>query len=216
MLTFSKAVALLSRPHLITPEAASQYLPRLLNFDPRVAGHSHPLELVARLAHVPPRAGDDDDSRGSTNPTRAAVYAPRYVGEPDAVAESGWTLKNGVGLLCIDSPLVERGFGICGTWMHGYDSIEAAVREMDADGRVRGIFIKWDCPGGVVAPGLYDLTAYLQGRKADGRAKPLWSYADMACSGAYWLGSQSDRLICHEAAFVDRRGVHPRLARRRL
>lgn len=206
MLTFTKAMAMLSRPHLITPDAAAQYLPRLLGFDPRVARHSQPLELVARLAQRPDAqratAMDDDDDREPRQPPKPLAYAPRYIGEPDAVSECGWALKSGVGLMCIDTPLVDKGFGVCGVWFHGYDTIEAAIREMDADARVKAIFIKWDSPGGVVAPGLYDLTAYLQARGADAAAKPMWSYADVACSGAYWLSSQSARLICHEAAFV--------------
>lgn len=206
MLTFTKAMAMLSRPHLITPDAAAQYLPRLLGFDPRVARHSQPLELVARLAQRPnaqrATAMEDDDDREPRQPPKPVAYAPRYIGEPDAVSECGWALKSGVGLMCIDTPLVDKGFGVCGVWFHGYDTIEAAIREMDADARVKAIFIKWDSPGGVVAPGLYDLTAFLQARGADAAAKPMWSYADMACSGAYWLSSQSARLICHEAAFV--------------
>lgn len=200
MLTFNRAASMLSRAHLITPDAAARYVPRLLEFDPRVAAHSHPFELVSRLAQRPVAMDDDDDA--PRKPVRPTAYAPRYIGEPDAVAESGWSLKSGVGLMCIDTPLVDKGFGVCGVWFHGYDTIEAAIREMDADARVKAIFIKWDCPGGVVAPGLYDLTTFLQSRGAVAGAKPMWSYADVMCSGAYWLGSQSSHVACHEAAFV--------------
>jgi ClpP class serine protease len=201
MLSLPRTVGLLQRPHVITPDAAAAWLPRLIGFDPRVARHSQPLELMTRLTAARPVVMDDDEEEDRPrNPTRPVAYTPRWLGEPDAVGETGWVLKSGVGVMCIDTPLVDRGFGVCGVWFHGYDTIEAAMREMDGDDRVKAIFLKWDSPGGVVAPGLYDLTAYMQARGPE--AKPMWSYADLACSGAYWLSSQSARLISHEAGFT--------------
>lgn len=204
MLTFPKVVQLLQRPHVITAAAALEYLPRLQAMDPRLherRGASLPfIKRLAAIASKRPAAMEDDEAVGPPPITKPKAYAPMWLGEPDADLEYGWTLKSGVALLSIDTPLVENGFGFCGAWFHGYDSIQAAIQEADADDRVKAMFIRWDSPGGVVAPGIYDLTAFLQARAED--AKPIWSYCDMACSGAYWLAAQTDNLIAPGVGIV--------------
>jgi ClpP class serine protease len=209
MLTVSRAANILHRPQLIREADAPYWAGRLLNLDPRAAQRrANPLGIVSRLASLMgrPMAMDDDDGEGEARkePTRPLAYQPRWLGDIDGEGEMGWTLKDGVALLNIDTPLVENGFGFCGTWFHGYDSIQAAFEEMDADSRVKAIFVRWDTPGGVVAPGIYDLTAALQARRAEAKegAKPTWSYCDMACSAGYWLPAQTDHLAAPKVGMI--------------
>lgn len=209
MLTVSRAANILHRPQLIREADAPYWAGRLLNLDPRAAQRrSNPLGLVSRLASMMGRPvameDDEDEGEGRKQPTRPVAYQPRWLGDIDGEGEMGWTLKDGVALLNIDTPLVENGFGFCGTWFHGYDSIQAAFEEMDGDSRVKAIFVRWDTPGGVVAPGIYDLTAALQARRAEAKegAKPTWSYCDMACSAGYWLPAQTDHLAAPKVGMI--------------
>lgn len=212
-LPFPKAVQILHRPQLITPDAAEHFAARLLSLDDRAFDRrANPLSMLRRLsaawakrpaAPVAMEDDDDDDDR-PREPVKPKAYAPMWMGQPDAEGETGWVLKSGVGVLNIDTPLVENGFGFCGTFFHGYDTIQAAVQEMDADDRVKGIFIRWESPGGVVAPGIYDLTSHLQARSRDAKegAKQILSYCDQACSAAYWLPAQTDRLVAPSVGVV--------------
>lgn len=209
MLTVSRAANILHRPQLIREADAPYWAGRLLNLDPRAhERRANPVGIVSRLASLMgrPMAMDDDEGDGEPRkqPTRPAAYQPRWLGDIDGEGEMGWTLKDGVALLNIDTPLVENGFGFCGTWFHGYDSIQAAFEEMDGDSRVKAIFVRWDTPGGVVAPGIYDLTAALQARRAEAKesAKPTWSYCDMACSAGYWLPAQTDHLAAPKVGMI--------------
>lgn len=202
-----KAIQLMDRPHLITPDGARHWGARLHAFDPRAFERRNPLGLMQRVASLVgnrPAAMDDDDREPPKQPTRPAAYAPMWLGKPDGETEFGWTLKDGVALMSIDTPLMENGFGFCGTWFHGYDSIEAAIREADEDDRVKAMFIRWDSPGGVVAPGIYELAAMLQGRgrAAKEGAKPIHSFCDLAASAAYWVPAQTDHLVAPNVGIV--------------
>lgn len=208
MLTVSKAAGLLNRPHLMRAADAPYWASRLANFDPRAfERRGNTLGIMARLASIMPRPNameDDDEREPRKEPTKPAAYQPRWLGPIDGEGEYGWTLKDGIALLSIDTPLVENGFGFCGQWFHGYDSLMAAFEEMDADNRVKGVFTHWKSPGGVVAPGIYDLTTALQNRRRAAKegGKPTWSYCEMACSAAYWLPSQTDNLVAPKVGMI--------------
>lgn len=126
--------------------------------------------------------------------TEPMAYAPRWLGEPDACG-FGWTLKDGVGCLLIDSVLMAEGFGWGDSWYHGYDTLLAAYEEMVADARVKAIFEISDSPGGVVDAGLPELAAFKRAHRQAAGGKPIWTFARNAFSAAYWIPSSSDRIL---------------------
>lgn len=212
-LRFSKAVQLMHRPQLITAQAAETFARRITAIDPkafrrpgRFAALAHKLRLgVSAEALKRPEAMEDDDYY--VEPTTPACYAPLWMGEPDVQLDWGWSVKDGVAMMEIAGPLVDRGgyVGECYEWMHGYDTISAAIAQADANGAVKGMLIKFDTPGGVVGSGIYDLATELQARGPD--AKPIWAVCEMACSAGYWIASQCDRVIAPAAGLVGSIGV---------
>lgn len=207
----STAANLLHRPHLITAEAAQYWAVRLREMDTRAFRRPGRFDALTRklgLGDQRPLAWDDyDDRESSPPPTRPNAYAPMWMGEPDAQLDWGWSIKDGVAMMEIAGPLVERGgWGWC-DFMHGYDTIMAAISEADADERVKGMLIRFDTPGGVVASGIYDLSEFLQARKAKGGAKPLWAICEMACSAGYWIASPFDRVLGTQAGLIGSIGV---------
>jgi signal peptide peptidase SppA len=203
----STAAKLLHRPHLITPLAAEYWSRRMLEIDARAFRKTGRMEAIARkLGLARPHAWDDDDaSEGAPPPTRPVAYAPMWMGEPDKQLDWGWSIKDGVAMMEISGPLVEHGgWGLC-EFMHGYDTIAAAIAEADADTSVKAMLIRFDTPGGVVASGIYDLSTMLQARAAD--AKPLWAHCEMAASAGYWIASQFDRVLAPQAGLTGSIGV---------
>lgn len=206
---FSKMVQLLGRPQLIEAKAAAAYARRLIDIDPRAMRRPTAFAALARAIGIGRgRAMDDYEAGGDyVAPTRPVAYAPLWMGEPDVQLEWGWSVKDGIAMMEIAGPLVEKGgyVGECGEWMHGYDTIAAAIAQADANGAVKGMLIRFDTPGGVVASGIYDLATSLQ--KRDASAKPIWAHAEMACSAGYWIASQCDRVLAPGAGLVGSIGV---------
>jgi signal peptide peptidase SppA len=205
----STAAKLLHRPHLITPLAAEYWSRRMLEIDARAFRKTGRMEAIARklgLARPPAHAWDDDDAgEGAPAPTRPVAYAPMWMGEPDKQLDWGWSIKDGIAMMEISGPLVEHGgWGLC-EFMHGYDTIAAAIAQADADPSVKAMLIRFDTPGGVVASGIYDLSAALQARGPD--AKPLWAHCEMAASAGYWIASQFNRVLCPQAGLTGSIGV---------
>lgn len=205
----STAANLLHRPHLITPQAAMYWAERLRELDGRAFRRSSRFDALAKkLGFGRPAAMEDDDiviASDEPAPTRPDAYAPMWMGEPDKCLDWGWSVKDGVAMMEIAGPLVEHGgWGLC-EFMHGYDTISAAIDALDADASVKAGLIRFDTPGGVVASGIYDLAAKLQARGPD--AKPLWAICEMACSAGYWIASQFDRVLAPQAGLVGSIGV---------
>lgn len=205
----STAAKLLHRPHLVTPQAAEYWAGRLREIDGRAFRREGRLDALARkLGLGRPRALEDDDiivADSEPQPTRPAAYAPMWMGEPDKQLDWGWSIKDGVAMMEIAGPLVEHGgWGLC-EFMHGYDTISAAIDELDADASAKGGIIRFDTPGGVVASGIYDLSAKLQARGPG--AKPIWAVCEMACSAGYWIASQCDKVLAPQAGLIGSIGV---------
>jgi capsid assembly protease len=200
----STAANVLHRPHLITPQAAEYWAERMRELDGRAFRRPSRFDALARklgLGRERARAwDDDDDSEGEPAPTRPVAYAPLWMGEPDKQLDWGWSVKDGVAMMEIAGPLVEKGgWGWC-DFVHGYDTISAAIDEFDADSSAKGGIIRFDTPGGVVASGIYDLAVKLQTRGPD--AKPLWAICEMACSAGYWIASQFDNVVAPQAGLI--------------
>jgi capsid assembly protease len=146
---------------------------------------------------------EDDDYAPLPPIEQRLAYAPLWAGE---IEDTGfcWSLMDGVALMCADTPLVERGEDFCGVVYHGYDTLKAGLGEAMDDSRVKAVFLRLSSPGGVVAGGLGDLAAFMRSVRATGNAngKPIWVFADMACSAAYWIAAQADRIVAPSVGLV--------------
>lgn len=200
----SLATRYAGRPLLLTPRAAQELADRIRAVDPRSAARPGRLSaLIRKLSGQArtPFAMEDDDGAPPPDFGELAAYSPRYVGEVD---DSGfcWSLKDGVALMNVEGPLLDRGEYFCGQIFHGYDTLLAALREATADERVKGIFIRDNTPGGVVAGGLPVLAQWMRDNREAAGGKPIWSYADMACSAGYWFAASSDRILAPRVGLI--------------
>lgn len=205
------------RPLLIEPTAARELLRQISGGDARVLHRESFFEAAARkigFARAPrvdggaaSEIGAGDLDGESAAPRRPQAYAPLWAeqtyGEP---SDEGfcWSLFAGVATLEVDTALSDRGEYYCGEWYHGYDTIQAGLRDALADERVRGAFIRLSSPGGPATGGLPALAAFIRSARATGNAagKPIHVYADMACSAAYWIAAQADRISAPAAGLV--------------
>lgn len=197
------------RPLLMTPDGARALAQRALSFDGSALRRPRgwlddPLAALTRLARQKPAAMEDEEGEGRPiiGPARPHGYAPTWM-TADAQHEGfGWTLFDGVACMEITGPLMAQGFEFCGSMFWGYDLIAASLREAAADDRVAGIFIRMESPGGVVAGGLEALTAKMRASREAAGGKPVWVYADMAASAAYWIASAADRIVAPAVGMV--------------
>ena len=135
--------------------------------------------------------------------TAARIMAcPLWLGDPDMVGDFGWVLKDGVAVITIDTPILSEAVATEWYFCHGYDTLLGALREADAHPSVNAILLRMDSPGGVVSSGLYTIASYLQARRAEAKAKPLWASCEMACSAAYWIACQADHVTAPQAGLI--------------
>lgn len=203
------------RPLLLMPSAAQSLVAHLAASDPRGLEREGRLEAMLRKIGLGRRAdggaasdrgaGEDGARQSDTAPSGPVAYAPLWAeqryGDPQDTG-FGWSLFSGVAMMEVTTALSDRGEYFCGTFYHGYDTLMAAVREASADERVKGIFMRWMCPGGVVAGGIASLADFMRKIRASAGGKPLHMYCDMACSAAYWLASQGDFLSAPRVGLV--------------
>lgn len=191
------------RPLLLTPRAALELANRVRAVDPQaVARPGRFSALLRKLSgnDLQRQAMEDDDYEPVPMEQRLA-YSPLYAGEADDLGFC-WALKDGVAMMQIDKPLLDRGEIFCGEVYHGYDTILQGLRQAMADDRVKGVFIREATPGGVVASGLPALADYMRENSARGGGKPIHVYADMACSAGYWIASSADRIVSGRVGLV--------------
>jgi ClpP class serine protease len=192
------------RPLLMTPPAAEELVRRIQALDERAFSRPGRIEALMRKlsgSHPQPTAFDDDGP-GEDIPLHVrAAYAPLYIGEPEDIGYC-WSLKNGVALMNANTPLLAEGEQFCGTVFHGYDTLLEAMRQARTDDRVKAIFLRFASPGGVVAGGLASLAAFMRANREAAGGKPIWVYADMACSAAYWIAAQADRVLAPAVGLV--------------
>lgn len=192
------------RPLLLEPGQAQRLLDHLAAGDPRGLPRETRLDAVLRKVFSARGRVQDhvDDANESADADASAArrpgcYAPLWArqayGEPEDEGFA-WSLFQGVACMEISTAISDRGEYYCGVWYHGYDTILAALREASADERVKGIFIRHDTPGGVVADGLDDVTNFMRQARAASGGKPIHVYASMSCSGGYWLAAPADRI----------------------
>lgn len=204
------------RPLLLEPAAALRLAEQIRGLDARAFARPGRLDAFLRrvglagfAARDPASAAriqamEDDDYYAPPPPLEERLaYTPLWAGEADDLGYC-WALKDGIALMQCDTPLVERGEEFCGVVYHGYDTLKKAIAEAVADDRVRGVFIRMASPGGVVAGGITALAKFMREVRATGNAagKPIHVHADMACSAAYWISAQADRITAPKVGLV--------------
>jgi ClpP class serine protease len=193
------------RALLLTPDAALSLAMRIRDVDARAFERPSRLAAVVRKLGSAARsvvAWDDDGDLPPPIPMEERLaYNPRWLGEPDDAGYC-WTLKDGVALMNCDTPLLAVGEEFCGEVYHGYDTLLRAMREANADERVRARFLRLDCPGGIVDDGLIALSTFMRETREEAGGKPIWVYVNQACSAAYWIAAQADRIISGEFGYV--------------
>lgn len=93
------------------------------------------------------------------------------------------------------------------SWYNGTscDRIKAALVQAMDDPECKQCVLDIDSPGGS-SDGMADLSAYI--RSCRGK-KPMTAFANGSmCSGAYWLGSACDRVVCSQDAAVGSIGCY--------
>lgn len=201
------------RPLLLEPTAARDLATRIRALDDRAFARPGRLQAFLRRVGLAGASSDasgarimamDDDYDYAPPPIEQRLaYSPLWAGEPEDYGFC-WSLKDGIALMQCDTPLVERGEEFCGVAYHGYDTLKAAIGEAMADSRVRGVFLRMSSPGGVVAGGLPALAQFMRQARATGNStgKPIHVHADMACSAAYWICAQADRITAPRVGLV--------------
>lgn len=196
------------RPLLMTEAAARELALRALSIDAGAWRHEalsrQPAKFLKRagVGAFLQRGTFQED--GPAAPVQPQAYAPTYTAAPEHEG-FGWSLCEGIACFEIEGALMDRGFScISGSVFWGYDAIGAALWEAYADTRVKGIFIRMNSPGGVVAGTLEALTADIRAMRETGNenGKPIFAYADMAASAGYWIISQTDRIFAPAVGMV--------------
>lgn len=186
------AAALSGRP-LLLREASVPALAQLLGMQDHERGS--PVATFFGRARRALAQGRKDAHRGDADAPRTEpeARAPRWVGDPDALGY-GWVLKDGVGIIEIDGPLLAEGCGWGDVWYHGYDTLRTAYEEMFADARVGAIWEVVRSPGGVVDAGLPELAALKRANRAAAGGKPIHAFLRDGYSAAYWEPSAADHI----------------------
>jgi protease-4 len=137
--------------------------------------------------------GHDLDGLFSRPHYRPEVKAtPLLIEDSEAEAfEHKTEVKTRVAIVPIIGGLTKRG-DLCSYGMQDYERI---LQELDQDPEVDGIVLHIESPGGTV-----DGTMSLA-RTVAGLSKPVVAYGEtMVASAAYWIASQTDRIISNEVS----------------
>lgn len=122
--------------------------------------------------------------------------------EDDHEDDGNEYLDNGVAVVCVDGPLMQRG----GWWWDGYAAIHSRMLSALTRPGTRALVFKINSPGGVAA-GCFEAARQM---RADCLAAgvPVLVYADeMACSAAYALACIGDRIWLPPSGCVGSVGV---------
>lgn len=166
----------------ILPEA----LPRLWTPSPSAPrSRLHPVAQPAGAEATPARADYDDE-----------------LDEDDGQPDDGNTYADGVGVVCIDGPLMQRG----GWWWDGYESIAYRVNSALTRPGVRVVALKINSPGGVAA-GCFEAAKQIRANAA-AAGVPVVAFVDeMACSAAYALACAASEIWMPPSGAVGSVGV---------
>lgn len=115
-------------------------------------------------------------------------------------------LSNGVAVLAVNGPLLQRAVDFWFWTIEGYDRIRDQFLTAMAEDSVTGVLLLVDSPGGHVA-GLFEAIRHMRAAK-DVAGKPVVAYVDeLAASAAYGLASLADRIVVPASGVVGSVGV---------
>lgn len=120
----------------------------------------------------------------------------------DMDAPRGYTRMDGVAVVPVDGPIMQRG------WMcaDGYDTVCEALEAALGDPAARTVLLRINSPGGAAA-GAFEWTARMRELVVASKKRCV-AYADeMACSGAYAIACVADEIVTPETGVVGSVGV---------
>jgi len=192
-----------TRPVYLSAAHAQGLVDRLTRLGPDVLQRPARLDAYLRLQAGPtaPAAESDGPRRTVGQSTAPLWLVERSGGQVQPLGEY-LALLEGIAVLRVSDALPARGGWFCDaamnvSFVHGYDTINHALRHALADASVRGVLVYMDSPGGVVHDGLSQITDTLRAAQ-----KPVWVHADMACSAAYWIAAQAERILAPRTGLV--------------
>ena len=119
-----------------------------------------------------------------------------------------YTVAAGVAVIDICGTII-KGYDAFTCWCYGFfclDTLQAALDELTARSDVAVVVLNINSPGGI-STGIPETAAQIRALSATG--KLVIAFPDtIACSAAYWLGSQCDRFVCTISADVGSIGTY--------
>lgn len=153
------------------------------------------------LVGIAPRADREEE-----RPDTLAMPAIRWAGATEF--GEGYAIVDGVAVFDVEGVMTPDGYYDWWEerWIGGYAQIGAAFEAAQADDRVRGLFGRFNTPGGLV-DGCFDLADVMRAANGSNGGKPFWAHARMACSAGYALIATADRVLASAEADVGSIGV---------
>ena len=124
-------------------------------------------------------------------------------GDGRSAVDANYEVEDGIAFIDVVGVFTKYGSSLS-AMRRGSRGIRRQVRNAAADGKVRGIMLRFDSPGGSVA-GTSDLAADVRDAAS---VKPVYGYVeDIGASAAYYVASQCTKLYCNTDAIVGSIGV---------
>jgi signal peptide peptidase SppA len=150
---------------------------------------------------------------GRFNALNLNLHIEQHVArEPTALAAGGagggagksyQVARGGVALIDLAGTMMKQESSLGSS--RGTVAVRRAMRSAAADDDVHSILLRIDSPGGTVS-GTADLAADVA---AAAGKKPVYAFCeDMACSAAYWVASQCDKVWANATALVGSIGTY--------
>ena len=110
-------------------------------------------------------------------------------------------LVDGVAIVDVVGPITKYGSSLSA--FGGTIELRRQLRDLQANGDVRGIVLRIDSPGGTVA-GVDDVAQEI----ANAKVAVVAYCEDLTASAAYWIASQCDNIVANQAAHIGSIGVY--------
>ncbi|MEJ0096384.1 MAG: S49 family peptidase [Methylocella sp.] len=137
--------------------------------------------------------------------TFTPAKADRMRGEPSSDRYGAYRIENGVALIPISGMLIPSGDFLGSIWgMTSQEGLRSEISRAADDPNVTEIALLIDSPGGY-ASGTDSTASVIQRVRTQ---KPVTAVVNgMACSGAYWLAAQANKIIASPISEVGSIGV---------
>lgn len=144
----------------------------------------------------------------SSRPWDGALGSPADGERPTPEQSQGYYITRDVAVVPVEGVLTRWASLVNGASQPRGTSAQAIVQSLNAaaaDQRVKAIVMEVDSPGGTVG-GTEEMA---QAARNAAAKKPVVAWAAyLMCSGAYWLGSQANKIVASRTALVGNIGVY--------